>query len=244
MRNKKPIIGIITNYYTVESGVFVGLDRMYVSRDYIESIVRAGAIPLLLPILSNTEALRLQIEAVDALVLAGGQDVQPQRYNEEPSPFLETICPERDAYEIAALNFALAQQKPVFGICRGMQLINVAFGGSLYQDIAQQCPDRLQHSQKAIREEASHTVTLESDSWLSSIMKKETLPTNSFHHQAIKELAAGFRVSARAQDGIIEAIEKRDQGFIVGVQWHPEMMSETHLDMQTLFTAFCNQMVK
>lgn len=245
MKNNKPLIGILTNLLTVETGPLTGMERIYVNRDYVQSVLRANATPILLPIIHDMDAMREQIEAVDALILSGGQDVEPHHYQEEPSALLEAVCAERDIYEFAALKAAFEQQKPIFGVCRGLQLINVAFGGSLYQDIPHHFPEsQVLHSQKTRRDEASHKVDVAQNSWLSAVLGKETLLTNSFHHQGIKKLAPGFQAIAWAEDGIIEGIEKSDGGFVVAVQWHPEMMTEKHEDMHKLFCAFVQETTK
>lgn len=249
MHKQAPIIGILTNILTVETGVLSGTERIYVNRDYVTSVLKAGAIPFLLPIIPDLEATKRQIEQIDGLLLSGGQDVCPHLYNEEPSLFLEETSHERDLYELQALRYAYELKKPLFGVCRGLQLINVAFGGTLYQDIPQhyQSPQEpkepLTHSQNVAKQEATHTVDLSANSWLSSIYENNTthLHVNSFHHQAIKDLAPGFQVTARSKDGIIEAIEKIDECFIVAVQWHPEMMTEHHEEMHALFCAFVSR---
>lgn len=221
-----------------------GVERVYVNRDYIHSIMQAGGIPLLLPLLTEHSMICRFVDMVDAVVFSGGQDVHPQHYNAEPAPHLGQTCEERDIYDMALLRQAHAQKKPIFGICRGLQLINVAFGGSLYQDIGVDFDGTsLQHEQKEERHTAAHTVTIDPNSWLYSVFGKNTLDTNSVHHQAIDQLAPGFQVTARAEDGIIEAIEKENihHHFVVGVQWHPEMMAHINKDMETLFRAFINR---
>jgi putative glutamine amidotransferase len=239
---KKPIIGITTNVISVTEGPFLGTERVYVNRDYIQAVVRAGAVPLMLPIIDYKELLMEQLDVVDALILTGGQDVSPHHYNEAPAPFLEATLPERDLYEMALAERALTQQKPIFAICRGMQLINVIFGGTLYQDIQQQHPQNsVSHRQKAAKEISSHTITLQQDSWLHSVYNQPTVETNSFHHQAVKELAKEFVATAFTADGIIEAIERKSGSFIAGVQWHPEMMIDKHPNMQQLFNAFIEE---
>ena len=238
----KPLIGILPNFHTVEEGLFAGVERIFVSRDYVNALLRAGGIPLLLPIISDIEVIYRQIEAVDAVLISGGQDIHPHHYQEEPSHWIDSICVERDHFEIHAIKYAHSLGKPIFGICRGLQLINVAFGGTLYQDIPHHFPSQhLQHIQKAKKHEPSHTVDIILKTKLHTCVGKESLITNSFHHQAVKDLAPGFCVNASAKDGVIEGIEKSDSSFVLGVQWHPEMMAEHHLDMQKLFSFFVEQ---
>lgn len=239
MKSKRPLIGILTNILTVEEGILAGTERIYVNRDYVESVLRAGATPLMLPIIPDSASLMQQIDLCDGIVISGGQDVHPKRYASEAAPWLETTCEERDTFELAAIQHAHSRRLPIFGICRGLQLMNVAFGGTLFQDIAQEySKEALPHSQKIPKDEVAHTVSLTENSWLQSLYKKEKLHTNSFHHQSIKDLAPGFTISARADDGVIEAIEKIDDTFLFGVQWHPEMMTKKHSDQQQLFDAF------
>lgn len=239
---KKPLIGILTNVLTVEEGIFAGSERLYIPRDYVNSIVRAGGIPLLLPIVADTVCG--QIEVVDALILAGGQDVHPRHYGQESSAALGAVCQERDLYEMEAIKYAVTRKKPILGVCRGLQVLNVAFGGSLYQDIPSHFPENaVKHSQKVKKEEGTHRVEIAEGSQLWKMVGKQMLMTNSFHHQAIKELAPGFAINARSEDGLIEGIEYMEAPLIVGVQWHPEMMASQNDDMQQLFTAFV-QMVR
>jgi putative glutamine amidotransferase len=171
-------------------------------------------------------------------VLSGGQDVHPHHYGEEPSQRLEEVCPQRDIYEIELIRCSCALNKPLLGICRGLQLMNVAFGGSLYQDIPHAMPDALQHSQNANPDVATQTIELVEGTILQKLIGQPLLLANSFHHQAIKQLAPGFRVSARAKDGIIEGIEKEGDFFTLAVQWHPELMFMQHASMQRLFHGF------
>lgn len=236
---QKPLIGISTNQYILENSPFAGQKRIYINRDYTECVLKAGGIPFLLPLNTPLEAIEQQIMAMDGIVFSGGQDVHPLRYGEEPSRFLEAVCSERDEYELEALKLAYALKKPILGICRGLQLINIAFGGTLYQDIGHQIPHQsIQHFQKAHKAVATHSVELVPKTLLASIFETNHLITNSFHHQAIKDLAHGFKVNAMTRDGVIEGIEREDSSFLVGVQWHPEMMIEKHPEMLKLFAAF------
>lgn len=226
-------IGILTNSFIVESGGCSGIERIYLNRFYVDSVERAGGVPFLLPIITSKEMIKAQVKEMDALVFSGGQDVDPSFYGEEPSPFLETVFLKRDHYEFAALRAALDLQKPILAICRGMQLINVAFGGTLYQDISYHFPGpTILHHQKNSWEKPSHEVTIVPNTHLYSLVQTPSLPTNSIHHQAIKDLATGFQISARSSDGVIEAVERPG---ILCVQWHPEIMAAESPPMQALF---------
>lgn len=236
---KKPIIGILVSILFLEDGLFSGMKKAVVSHDYIQAIVSAEGVPLLLPAINDEEDITEQIKQVDGILLSGGYDINPLLYDEEPLRELDTIFPEMDEHHIRVVNIAAALGKPILGICRGLQVINVAFGGTLYQDIAAQYSSKcLKHFQKGERYVPSHTVELTQNTVLSQIFSKDSIVTNSFHHQSVKEIAPGFIVNARAKDGIVEGIEKREGAFIVGVQWHPEMMVAQSADMLPLFRAF------
>lgn len=235
---KLPLIGISATLLTIETGSFMGRDRSAVGHDYVEAVQKAGGVPFILPIVKEQRLIEQQIENIDGLLLSGGYDVSPLRYGEEPKQGLESICPERDAYEIELVKIAYRLRKPIFGICRGLQLLNVAFGGTLYQDIHSSFSQAFQHNSKVKPDEATHSVSIFSGSQLQGIMEVKTLLTNSFHHQAIKDVAPSLIVNAQAQDGIIEGIEGGKDTFILGVQWHPEMMLSKHPHMLKLFHSF------
>jgi putative glutamine amidotransferase len=169
--------------------------------------------------------------------LSGGQDVDPAHYNEACHPLLGEISPERDHFELNLLRTAHEQKKPILGICRGLQLMNVAFGGTLYQDISQRSESSVEHN-VSMSGISLHHVELEPASILQTIFGKDAMEINSFHHQAIKDLAPGFKVIAKAKDGLIEGIVKTDSSWTLGVQWHPEVMLDSHPEMQKLFEAF------
>ena len=235
---KKPVIGILANLHHYESGPLPYVELCGLQRDYLFAIERAGGVPLMLPIVEDPDTIRQQIALIDGLVLSGGYDVSPAHYGEEPTALLEEIHPERDEYELLAIEAAEEMQKPLLGICRGMQILNVAYGGTLYQDITHAPGERVKHRQKAKRYEPTHSVDVIQGTLLSRIVNAETLATNSFHHQAIKQLAPGFVVNAQARDGVIEGIERPGNRFMLALQWHPEMMAANDPYMQALFRLF------
>lgn len=197
--------------------------HFYVSNSYIDGVVRSGGIPLLLPLLHQPGApLRAMVESLDGLILTGGKDASPHHYGESPLQELGEVDYERDLAELELIRFARELNKPMLGICRGMQIINVALGGTLVQDIPSQVPQALQHAQKGSKMYGAHTVTL-APGFLKDVLEKEEVLVNTSHHQSVKDLAPGLRVSAIAPDGVVEAIENAD-ATIVGVQWHPERM--------------------
>ncbi|CUI16755.1 Peptidase C26 family protein [Candidatus Protochlamydia naegleriophila] len=234
----KPIIGISASLLMIETGCFKGRERVFVGQDYIQAIVQAGGIPVVLPVVSDEGAVERQMELIDGLLLSGGYDVHPLLYGEEPDALLQDLYPERDQYEIQLTQGAYQSGMPILGVCRGLQLMNVAFGGTLYQDVSRHSPFVLQHLQHAQVHVGAHTVELVEGTVLKNAMQVDLLLTNSFHHQSVKKVAPGFRVNALAKDGIVEGIEKVDHPFIVGVQWHPELMVEKQLEAGKLFKSF------
>lgn len=234
----KPVIGITASILLREQGISAGTERTFVNNDYIEAVIRAGGIPVILPIMSEDDLIAMSINSVDGIIFSGGVDINPLFYQEEPVPKLGEVFVERDEYEFKAVKAAYQSGKPILGICRGIQLLNVVFGGSLYQDLETQYPSTVaKHVQEARRDVKTHSVVIEKDTLLNKIMGTTAIQTNSFHHQAVKSVAPGFRVCARAADGVIEGIEKQDYPFLLGVQWHPEGMFSKHDEMLRLFTA-------
>ena len=212
---KKPVIGI--------SGTFGTNNITQVNSTYINSVIRAGGIPVVLPINGDKEVMKGMIESIDALIMTGGEDIDPIYYNEEPIPQQGEIVPERDAFDIEMIKFAVERDIPVLGVCRGHQLMNVAFGGTLYQDIPSQVKTKvIKHSQKAPSWYGTHKVELEKGSILADVLNKTSVYTNTFHHQAVKDVAPNFIVTARTSDGVVEAIEMKGNKKVFGVQFHPE----------------------
>ncbi|MCL2547776.1 MAG: gamma-glutamyl-gamma-aminobutyrate hydrolase family protein [Symbiobacteriaceae bacterium] len=226
----KPIIGVSVNFSFNE--------RIYsVAETYVESLKKAGGIPVLLPhIPDDAETLA---EKMDGLLISGGPDLDPAYYGENPWPKLGSICPERDESEIALLKAFLKTGKPILGICRGEQALNVVLGGTIYQDLATQYPDAglIKHAQEGPRWYTSHQASIVPGSRLHSIFSELDIRVNSFHHQGVKDLGKGLVVAARAADGVIEAYEMPDHRFCVGVQWHPECMFELASRSDKLFSA-------
>ena len=210
---KAPLIGISGNFRDGDCTL---------AQAYYMSVLEAGCTPVVIPSYDDEKALTSLLDSLDGIVLSGGADIDPEFLREEPLDYV-SISPRRDMQELLLVRLAVNRQIPVLGICRGIQVLAAALGGKLYQDIKSQ-HDRpcIEHSQTIARGLPSHEVSIEKDSLLSSLMGTETLAVNSFHHQAVKEVPAGFRVTATAPDGIIEGMESTTFRPILGVQWHPE----------------------
>jgi microsomal dipeptidase-like Zn-dependent dipeptidase/anthranilate/para-aminobenzoate synthase component II len=211
----QPVIGITGNY---------GELTCKLSEGYYKSIQRAGGVPVIIPPLSDTDSIINTLEHIDGLLLSGGGDYNPLFTGEDPSPKLGGINNERDLPELLITQLAYNRQIPMLGICRGIQTLAIALGGKVKQDISDIC--KVKHSQDADRSEPTHSVAIEEDSILYTLYNNKTIYVNSFHHQAVETGGDCFRVVGRSADGIIEAIESSEFKSIMGVQWHPECMSE------------------
>ncbi|MEQ8197566.1 MAG: gamma-glutamyl-gamma-aminobutyrate hydrolase family protein [Clostridiaceae bacterium] len=239
---KKPLIGIVGNMLLNECTKLPGYEKVYINDDYVQAVHMAGGAPVILPLVSDVNTVIRQLEMLDGIVISGGYDVNPLIYGEEPTEKQESICPERDNYDLKIIQMALKLNKPILGICRGLQIINVALGGNLYQDLSQNDDCYIKHRQKFKPDVGGHTVEVVKDTRIHKILGDSIL-VNSIHHQAIKELAPGFMVAAKAKDGTIEAIEKED-GFVMAVQWHPEMMASKHPKMLEIFKLLVKESIK
>ncbi|MEI6285956.1 MAG: gamma-glutamyl-gamma-aminobutyrate hydrolase family protein [Bacillota bacterium] len=230
---RKPIIGITTDAQ-LPDGNRVKSGRYYVSSAYISSVEMADGIPIMLPVSGNDAVVLAHANMIDGLILCGGVDVNPLMFGEQPHQKLMEVCSERDWYEQALIREIMLQAKPIFGICRGVQMLNVACGGTLWQDIYTANPNVLKHRQDMGGHSGSHTVQMKSGSLMQKCLT-DNFVTNSFHHQACKQLAPEFIATAWTTDGIIEAIEKPGETLTFGVQWHPEHMTVSQPQMLTLF---------
>lgn len=211
----KPVIGISCSH--------PGNDHSSARRTYTESVIKTGGLPILIPIIETEEDLERIISMLDGLILIGGEDVHPSYYNEEPIEALGEVNDVRDIYDLALIHLAAERKLPTFGICRGEQLINVAFGGSLYQDIPSQYEDKsVEHNQNISSKYPTHYIDLLPGSMIATVTEETELVTNTHHHQAVKDIAPGFRVTAWSCDGIPEAIESTNGLPMWGVQFHPE----------------------
>jgi putative glutamine amidotransferase len=239
----RPVIGMSTGRMAVDYGPVPQYPLTYVSVDYVGAVLEAGGLPMpmaLHDVARYEGTVAAQLAHCDGLLLTGGVDISPAAYGEQPHRNLQATTPDRDAHELALLAEAKRRGLPILAICRGLQLVNVAYGGTLYQDIPAQVPDAIQHAQRSARHLASHDVTVAASSRLYELAGPAFAVT-SFHHQAIKDLGADLEVVATAPDGIIEAVEARDHPWLVAVQWHPEMNHVVDVASQALFEAFVRQ---
>jgi putative glutamine amidotransferase len=213
------------------------IERTGVNAAYMTAVLAGGGLPIVLSPLLGAELAEAALEHSDGLLLTGGADIDPARFGAAPSPALGSVEPARDAFEFALLETAMARQLPILAVCRGMQLVNVAAAGSLWQDLPTELPGQIRHRQAEPRTTPTHAVRIEGGTRTASILGGR-LRTNSSHHQAIRELGRGLRATGWADDGIVEAMESDDAAqWLVGVQWHPEEGSAGPPD-RNLFRAF------
>jgi len=220
---KRPIIGIsCMNEPDGRGGVL-----MAVRPGYLRAIEAAGGVPLLIHLSDDEAATRALYDLCDGILLPGGDDIDPAYFGEERHPALGLVDPQRDRVELLLARWTRADNKPLMGICRGLQVINVAFGGSLYQDIPAQLPDALDHRHNSRLRQydvVGHPVALAPDSWIGERLGAADVLGNTMHHQAIKDVAPGLRVVGHAPDGVVEAVEGTGTQLVVAVQCHPEYL--------------------
>lgn len=229
----KPVIGVTTATGWENNRIYFKATRCYA-----DSVVKGGGIPFYIPTIADSELASDLVERMDGLLLSGGnEDVQPHHFGETPILGLKNVCPERDAWEFALIKAALDQGKPILGICRGIQILNVALGGTLYQSLPEQFDGVGEHFPvETDMCNLYHFITIEKDSLLYALYGGK-LMVNSYHNLAVKDPADCFKVVARSEEGVIECVESTEHEFVVGVQWHPEALTDKHTHFVKLFKA-------
>ena len=232
----RPLIGIpCYALIRVETGrpIYAG------NRAYVHAVESAGGVPILIPMINDLNILTALLTRLDGLLLPGGIDLHPSHYGEEVHPLTEEADLEHDEFEITLASWAFQEDIPVLGVCRGMQLINIALGGSLYQDIDDQYPDSIGHTHRNLpRTHLAHRISVDPGSRMEKILGTREVWVNSLHHQAIKEPGKGVRVTGRASDGIPELLEVTGYRFVMAAQCHPEEIYSIEPAFARLFSAF------
>ena len=224
----------------ITCGIAGERDPLALDRDYVDAVAQAGGTPLVIPPGLPEEALGEILEGLDGLLLSGGPDVDPAHFGEEPLPGMGRIDPARDAAELFLARLGLEAGMPILGICRGAQVLNIAAGGDIFQDLPSQVEGVLKHVQQPTpMSYPTHGIRIEPGSLLALATGRESLRVNTWHHQAVRRAAPGFAVSATAPDGVVEAVEKPGAPFVLGLQFHPESMAKGGSPEATLlFEAF------
>ena len=243
-KSRRPVVGIPTQTLQSLGGVSADIPPSWVmSQRYVLTLTAAGAIPWLIPLVDDV-TLRGVYDQLDAVFLPGGADIDPATYGADLHPLCDKTDRERDRVEVALAKWALEDEKPMLGVCRGMQLINVAAGGSLYQDLADELPGAHKHDyfpfrgQTFARDYLSHEVHVAEGTRLARLVGAGMLKVNSMHHQGVRELGHGLVPTAKSLDGVIEAIEGAGDGYLVAVQWHPEVLTDNCERTRGIFADF------
>ena len=230
---REPLVGVTTSI-TIDQTP----ERAYVNSAYLNAVQQAGGVPVLLPPQLSKSSLERLVRGLDAVLLTGGGDMDPACFGEAPHPTLYDVAPARDALETSVTHMALEKRTPLLAICRGIQVLNVALGGTLYQDVGTDPGTEIQHSQKEARDQSTHKVTVTPGSRLANILGADDVEVNSFHHQVIKALGRGLTAVAWAPDQLIEGVELTDDSrFVLGVQWHHEHLVGGSEPARRLFAA-------
>lgn len=228
---KKPIIGIIPL-------VDMARESLWMLPGYMNGVEQAGGIPIMLPLISDEDNLQQLVKAIDGFLFTGGQDISPNLYAAKRISMCGQRCRERDAMEAVLFRLVYEADKPILGICRGIQSINVIMGGTLYQDLPSEHPSDTMHCQKPPYDIPVHSVNIMEESPLFDLLKKKKLMVNSYHHQAVKRLAPKLTVMAVSDDGVVEAVCIPKKKFIWGLQWHPEFSYLTDENSKKIFSEF------
>lgn len=237
MSKWQPLIGVTSDYH--KGGDILKGPAYFIGENYISAVKKAGGIPIVLPYSSDRKIVESLAERIDGLLITGGNfDINPVLYGEDPIDEIGELNNKRTAFEMKIARIALRTDMSVLGICGGEQLLNIAGGGSLYQDIEAQVKGASNHQQKMPKSEMHHSVIIKPGTKLHSILECETIEVNSTHHQSIKEAGKGFVFNAKAPDGIIEGIESESHRFVLGVQWHPEALYRKEERFKRLFETF------
>lgn len=240
-RGSSPLIGITADLSDASPNGTGNYreSTVFLPERYVRAIEQAGAIPLVLPAHPSSSTLRVLTGFLDGLLISGGNfDIHPHIYGEKPIKELGIIKPRRTEFELQITAAALKRDLPVLGICGGAQAINVALGGTLYQDIATQLPNAGEHQRGADRPKPGHRVIVQGGTRLRKIVRQRSLQVNTTHHQAIKKLGRDVVVNALAEDGVVEGIESTRHEFVLGLQWHPEVLAPRQMLQQRIFSAF------
>ena len=227
----RPVIGIMPQWD--DAGPIIRLIP-----GYHDSVLAAGGLPMILPFVRDEDQFGQLADMCDGFLFTGGPDIDPSYYGEEIRSETVYLCKKRDVLETGILKHIIEKDKPVFAICRGIQIINVALGGTLYQDLPEFRPSGTDHWQKEAAHVPTHTVNIVPGSPLADCLGKDSVRVNTFHHQGVKAVAPGLEVMARAEDGLVESFRRPQSRFFWAVQWHPEMMFEHDDDSLRLFRAF------
>ena len=237
-KNHPPVIGITADY---AEGIAKAKSEptLFLAQRYYRAVEQAGATPLVLPPLSSAGAIRQALKLLDGLIISGGGfDIHPSYYGEKPIGELGIVKAQRTEFELDIAAAALKNDLPILGICGGEQALNVVLGGSLYQDIDGQIPNAAEHEQSEKKTYGGHRVHIPNHTRLRAIVRSATLEVNTTHHQAVKQLGKGLIVDAVADDGVIEGIESTRHRFVIGVQWHPEVLAPRRQGHRRIFSAF------
>ncbi|MCI9444626.1 MAG: gamma-glutamyl-gamma-aminobutyrate hydrolase family protein [Oscillospiraceae bacterium] len=232
-----PVVGIIPL-------VDAGRESLWMLPAYMEGVTHGGGLPVMLPLTDREDQLERMLELCDGFLFTGGHDVSPDVYGEETLPVCGELCPGRDRMEKPLLLEALARDKSILGICRGLQFLNAALGGTLYQDLSAQRPTDCSHRMAAPYDRPEHPAVLTEGAPLRRLLDSASIGVNSCHHQAVRDLAPGLSVMAEAPDGVVEAVWMPGKRFVWAVQWHPEFSYYADANSRRIFNAFVESMKK